>query len=71
VKAIFLLVLLFLTGCSVKNQEIDNCRLIKMKCQNECKTPKCNIKCIERYNECMREENEKDLGTFLYDLLSN
>ena len=70
-KTVFLLAALLLAGCSVKNTNIDNCKLIEMRCQNECNTTKCTLKCVQKYNNCIGEKSKKNFAMFLYDLLSN
>ncbi|WP_456488863.1 hypothetical protein [Caminibacter pacificus] len=40
---LFAAVALLISGCAVKNNDYNSCKLIKMKCQSECKTAKCKL----------------------------
>jgi hypothetical protein len=68
---LFAAVALLISGCAVKNNDYNSCKLIKMKCQSECKTAKCKLQCAQKYNNCVGEESEKNFASFVYEFFAN
>ena len=64
-KKIVFFMILFLVGCAVKKP--DMCEKDRIMCMNGCNNSLCVAKCGKKYQNCIKSESIKNLGSVLYD----